>query len=113
MLAARLVCLRALPCQTIRPSITQASPALRSSSIKVYRLWQPSQSYATRARMGSRRGKLGQDVKDAAFEPSAEAALKADRLGKFILAGGAAVGLGALCYYGMGLSSETGAIERA
>lgn len=26
--------------------------------------------------MGSRRGKLGQDVKDAAFEPSAEAALK-------------------------------------
>lgn len=37
----------------------------------------------------------------------------ADRLGKFIVAGGAAVGLGALCYYGMGMSSEIGAIERA
>ncbi|NXY59172.1 GHITM protein, partial [Callaeas wilsoni] len=113
MLAARLVCLRALSCQTIRPTITQASPALRSSSIKAYRLWQPSQSYATRARTGVRRGKLSQEVKEAAFEPSAETALKADRLGKFIVAGGAAVGLGALCYYGMGMSSEIGAIERA
>lgn len=37
----------------------------------------------------------------------------ADRLGKFIVAGGAAVGLGALCYYGMGMSSEIGAIEKA
>lgn len=37
----------------------------------------------------------------------------ADRVGKFIVAGGAAVGLGALCYYGMGMSSEIGAIERA
>lgn len=37
----------------------------------------------------------------------------ADRLGKCIVAGGAAVGLGALCYYGMGMSSEIGAIERA
>ncbi|NXN85622.1 GHITM protein, partial [Bombycilla garrulus] len=113
MLAARLLCLRALPCQTIYPTITQASPALRSSTIKAYRLWQPSQSYATRVRTGPRRGKLSQEVKDAAFEPSAETALKADRLGKFIVAGGAAVGLGALCYYGMGMSSEIGAIERA
>lgn len=37
----------------------------------------------------------------------------ADRLGRFIVAGGAAVGLGALCYYGMGMSSELGAIEKA
>ncbi|XP_066180271.1 growth hormone-inducible transmembrane protein [Sylvia atricapilla] len=113
MLAARLVCLRALPCQAIRPTITQASPALRSSSIKPYRLWQPSQSYASRVRTSARRGKLGQELKEAAFEPSVETAFKADRLGRFIVAGGAAVGLGALCYYGMGMSSEIGAIERA
>ncbi|XP_072726533.1 growth hormone-inducible transmembrane protein [Ciconia boyciana] len=113
MLAARLVCLRALSCQTIRPTITQASPALRNSNIKAYRLWQPNQCYATRVRTGVRRGKIGQEIKEAAFEPSAETALKADRLGKFIVAGGAAVGLGALCYYGMGMSSEIGAIERA
>lgn len=36
-----------------------------------------------------------------------------DRMGKMILAGGAAVGLGALCYYGLGMSSEIGAIEKA
>ncbi|XP_074730578.1 growth hormone-inducible transmembrane protein [Strix uralensis] len=113
MLAARLVCLRALSCQTIRPTITQASPALRNSNIKAYRLWQPNQCYATRVRTGARRGKIGQEIKEAAFEPSAETALKVDRLGKFIVAGGAAVGLGALCYYGMGMSSEIGAIERA
>ncbi|NWS23336.1 GHITM protein, partial [Pachyramphus minor] len=114
MLAARLVCLRALSCQTIRPAITQASPALRNSNIKAYRLWQPNQCYATRVRTGvERRRKLGQEVKEAAFEPSAETALKAHRLGKMVVAGGAAVGLGALCYYGMGMSSEIGAIERA
>lgn len=36
-----------------------------------------------------------------------------DSMGKMILAGGAAVGLGALCYYGLGMSSEIGAIEKA
>ncbi|XP_030908948.1 growth hormone-inducible transmembrane protein [Melopsittacus undulatus] len=113
MLAARLVCLRALSCQTIRPTITQTSPALRNSSIKAYRLWQPNQCYATRVRTGVRRGKIGQEIKEAAFEPSAETVIKADRLGKFIVAGGAAVGLGALAYYGMGMSSEIGAIEKA
>ncbi|TNN03454.1 hypothetical protein fugu_000483 [Takifugu bimaculatus] len=30
-----------------------------------------------------------------------------------VLAGGAAVGLGALCYYGLGMSNEIGAIEKA
>lgn len=37
----------------------------------------------------------------------------ADRMGKMVLAGGAAVGLGALCYYGLGMSNEIGAIEKA
>lgn len=36
-----------------------------------------------------------------------------DRMGKMVLAGGAVVGLGALCYYGLGMSSEIGAIEKA
>ncbi|KFD55240.1 hypothetical protein M514_03881 [Trichuris suis] len=34
-------------------------------------------------------------------------------LGKLAVAGGAALGLSALCYYGLGLSSEAGAIEHA
>lgn len=34
-------------------------------------------------------------------------------MGRWFVAGGAAVGLGALCYYGLGLSNEIGAIEKA
>lgn len=39
--------------------------------------------------------------------------LPVDSVGRLVLAGGAAVGLGALCYYGLGMSNEIGAIERA
>ena len=34
-------------------------------------------------------------------------------LGKGMLAGVSAVGLGMLCYYGLGMSNEVGAIDRA
>jgi hypothetical protein len=34
-------------------------------------------------------------------------------VGKGALAGGAAVGLGALCYYGLGLANESGAVDRS
>ncbi|EPY88984.1 cadherin-related family member 1-like protein [Camelus ferus] len=34
-------------------------------------------------------------------------------MGRWFVAGGAAVGLGALCYYGLGMSNEIGAIEKA
>lgn len=34
-------------------------------------------------------------------------------MGRMILAGGAAVGLGALCYYGLGMANDIGAIEKA
>eukprot|EP00061_Rhincodon_typus_P018134 g47175.t1 len=36
-----------------------------------------------------------------------------DSAGRLLVAGGAAVGLGALCYYGLGMSNEIGAIEKA
>lgn len=36
-----------------------------------------------------------------------------DSMGRMILAGGAVVGLGALCYYGLGMSNDIGAIEKA
>lgn len=36
-----------------------------------------------------------------------------DSMGRMILAGGAAVGLGALCYYGLGMSNEIGALEKS
>ena len=37
----------------------------------------------------------------------------ADKIGKSFLAGGSLFGIGSLCYYGLGLSNETGAIDRA
>ncbi|KAH0623445.1 hypothetical protein JD844_006203 [Phrynosoma platyrhinos] len=114
MLVARLVCLRALPSRGLGPALTQAPPALRNSTLKTKQwLLQPYQGYASRARMGIRRGKTGQEIKEAAFEPAMETAFKVDRMGRMIVAGGAAVGLGALCYYGLGMSNEIGAIEKA
>jgi len=34
-------------------------------------------------------------------------------IGRATLAGASVVGLGALCYYGLGLSNDVGAIDRA
>ena len=36
-----------------------------------------------------------------------------DGMGRVILGGGALFGVGSLCFYGLGLSGETGAIDRA
>ena len=36
-----------------------------------------------------------------------------DGVGRAILGGGALFGVGSLCFYGLGLSGETGAIDRA
>ena len=34
-------------------------------------------------------------------------------MGRGVLAGGSVLGLGALCYYGLGMSSELGAMDKA
>lgn len=39
--------------------------------------------------------------------------LVAFNVGKAAIAGGAAFGLGALCFYGLGLANEPGAIDNA
>lgn len=36
-----------------------------------------------------------------------------DQIGRAMLGGGCAFGIGSLCYYGLGLSREAGAIDRA
>ncbi|KAJ8406798.1 hypothetical protein AAFF_G00297140 [Aldrovandia affinis] len=115
MLVARLACLRTVPVVGLRSALTQGSSALRSSILKTTQpLLKPSQGYSTRARLGFRRTKDAKDqLKEVAFEPSANAFIKVDNMGRMILAGGAAVGLGALGYYGLGMSNEIGAIEKA
>lgn len=113
MLAARLVCLRTLPSRVFHPAFTRASPVVKNSITKNQWLLTPSREYATRTRIGIRRGKTGQELKEAAMEPSMEKIFKIDQMGRWFVAGGAAVGLGALCYYGLGMSNELGAIEKA
>ncbi|XP_005407936.1 PREDICTED: growth hormone-inducible transmembrane protein [Chinchilla lanigera] len=114
MLAARLVCLRTLPSRVFHPAFTKASsPVVKNSITKNQWLLTPSREYATRSRLGIRRGKTAQELKEAALEPSIDKTQKIEQIGKCIIAGGAAVGLGALCYYGLGMSNEIGAIEKA
>ncbi|XP_072750297.1 growth hormone-inducible transmembrane protein [Anoplolepis gracilipes] len=47
---------------------------------------------------------------EQAMAPAGETAFN---IGKGAIAGGAVIGLGALCYYGLGLSSQTGVIDHA
>ncbi|PSN42620.1 Growth hormone-inducible transmembrane protein [Blattella germanica] len=49
-------------------------------------------------------------LKEQAMAPAGDTAFN---VGKGALAGGAALGLGALCFYGLGLSSKPGAIDQA
>ncbi|TWW81964.1 growth hormone-inducible transmembrane protein [Takifugu rubripes] len=115
MFVARLTCLRSLPLVGLRPLLSQSSLATRAPILKVnppqFRL---QQGFSSKARFGFRRGRTARDqIKEAAFEPATDTAIKIDSLGRMVLAGGAAVGLGALCYYGLGMSNEIGAIEKA
>jgi len=69
------------------------------------------QSYATRARSAFRRGQQrAPTLKERIMAPAGEGAFTA---GKGLVAGASVVGLGALCYYGLGLSNDVGAIDRA
>ncbi|XP_068114964.1 growth hormone-inducible transmembrane protein [Hyperolius riggenbachi] len=113
MFAARLACIRGLP-TLVRPALTQTS-ALRNAPLKTSQwLVQPNQGYATKARFGIRRAKTArEELKEAAFEPSLQTAGRVDAMGRLFVAGGAVVGLGALCYYGLGMSNEVGAVEKA
>ncbi|CAK6436527.1 unnamed protein product [Pipistrellus nathusii] len=114
MLAARLLCLRTLPPRAFRPGLsTKAAPVLKGPIRKDPWPLAPSREYATKTRIGIRRGKTGQELKEVAMEPSMEKIFKIDQMGRWFIAGGAAVGLGALCYYGLGMSNEIGAIEKA
>ncbi|XP_012887522.1 PREDICTED: growth hormone-inducible transmembrane protein [Dipodomys ordii] len=92
--------------KVFHPAITKASPVVKNSITKNQWLLTPSREYATKTRIGMRRGKTTQELKEAAFEPSMEKVYKIDQMGRWFVAGGAAVGLGTLCYYGLGMSNE-------
>ncbi|CAN9509169.1 unnamed protein product [Ophioblennius macclurei] len=112
MFVARLTCLRSVPLAGLRPVLTHGSPVLKAPGRPT--IFTPLQGYSSKARFGIRRAKTAREqFKDAALEPAADTAIKFDSMGRMFLAGGAAVGLGALCYYGLGMSNEVGAIEKS
>lgn len=68
------------------------------------------QCYANEARSAFRRATRKRTLKEIAMAPATDSAFT---LGKGALMGASAFGIGALCYYGLGLSKEVGAIERS
>uniref|UniRef100_A0A3P9MXX8 Growth hormone inducible transmembrane protein n=1 Tax=Poecilia reticulata TaxID=8081 RepID=A0A3P9MXX8_POERE len=120
MLVARLTCLRSLPLVGLRPVLSQGSSALRAPTLKACPpLLRPQQGYASKARFGFRRAKTSREhdcftqIYICIINQHDIVALKKYTMGRMVLAGGAVVGLGALCYYGLGMSNEIGAIEKS
>lgn len=68
--------------------------------------------YANQTRLATKRmaEQKGQTLKEALRKPADGTA---HVVGRSLVAGAAAAGIGALCYYGLGLSNEVGALERA
>ncbi|KAK2707473.1 hypothetical protein QYM36_015241 [Artemia franciscana] len=58
----------------------------------------------------TRRAAKGRTFKETIMAPAGETAFN---IGKASVAGASALGLGALCYYGLGMSSQLGAVDRS
>ncbi|XP_050392756.1 growth hormone-inducible transmembrane protein [Patella vulgata] len=68
------------------------------------------QQYASEAKSGLSRRAEKRSLKEMAMAPAGESAFK---VGRGVVAGASVVGIGALCYYGLGMSNELGAIDRS
>ncbi|KAK7112216.1 growth hormone-inducible transmembrane protein-like [Littorina saxatilis] len=68
------------------------------------------QTYASESRHALRRATKTRTWKDTIMAPAGDTAFN---LGKGLVAGASLVGIGALCFYGLGLSNEVGAIDRS
>nr|CAI5821636.1 unnamed protein product [Callosobruchus analis]CAI5832131.1 unnamed protein product [Callosobruchus analis] len=96
MLATRL-CSRAVPLQ----KSLQLKPLQCKTAIRTF----ADESRDAMARAARRRATL----KERAMAPAGETAFN---IGKGALAGGSVLGIGALCYYGLGLGHDVGAMEK-
>ena len=93
--------------------LTHGTPASRGSTLKS--LLKPHQECPAEARSGLFEWKPTKGLlKDAAaLEPASTTAIRIASVGRLAVAGGAAVGLGTLYYYGMGMSDGIGAVDKA
>lgn len=73
----------------------------------------PVQMFTNQARTSTRRATRAakaRSLKEIIMTPATDTSFS---LGRGLVAGASVIGLGSLCYYGLGLSNEVGAIERA
>jgi len=112
MMSGRLASV-ALACSRGGLSLTVRSPiqpCQRSSLVKQF-----TRSYREAAGRGGFRGRNRAPVQEQVFEQAAQGVktkVGPLEVGQIAAGGGALVGLGALCYYGLGLANEPGAIDR-
>ncbi|XP_037084250.1 growth hormone-inducible transmembrane protein-like [Pollicipes pollicipes] len=92
-----------------RVTLLVAPPGLARSAGRLQ--WAPRRLLSNEGRSTfTRRATRRATLKEQAMAPAGEGAFTA---GRGLVAGASVVGIGALCYYGAGLSSEMGAIDRA
>ncbi|ESO89281.1 hypothetical protein LOTGIDRAFT_210320 [Lottia gigantea] len=102
MLSTRLV-------MTTRVPLTAFVSGLGKTPVKSHQVTR-IQKYANGTKSGLGTRAKRRSIKDIAMAPAGDSAFS---LGQGVVAGSAVFGLGALCYYGLGMSSEVGAIDRA
>jgi len=73
-------------------------------------LYSRVQLYASETKSGLGRHARRQTFKEKMMAPASGSAFT---MGQGFVAGGAALGIGALCFYGLGMSNETGALEKS
>ncbi|XP_065919020.1 growth hormone-inducible transmembrane protein-like [Dysidea avara] len=85
-----------------------------SSCVHSGRRYFTNLSWQTGNRWAVIRRKFASDVKTVSrAETTTRTGYSAEQLGRVILAGGCVFGIGSLCYYGLGLSGQVGAIDKA
>lgn len=89
-----------------------ACHSLRSPAASLVggRVFMSSASSSGRSQFLRRAGSRGATLREQVLSPAGSGSFSA---GKGLVAGASVVGIGALCYYGAGLSSEMGTIDRA
>ncbi|XP_050687969.1 growth hormone-inducible transmembrane protein-like isoform X3 [Eriocheir sinensis] len=107
MLAARLtsVC-RGSAGVLLRPTLAAAAPRPPLAQLaRGYR--EPGRPFARRSRLREAQAQVAETAAQAT-----KGKVGAMEVGQIAVAGGAVLGIGALCYYGLGMSNEPGAIDR-
>lgn len=110
MFAARVARLPVVLCTSASQTLRTATGSQPSIIPNRFCLTFRAQQYASQSRLGIKRVAKSKTLKEMAQSPATGSA---DMMGRGLIVGASAIGIGALCYYGLGLSSEVGAIERA